>query len=109
MLINESYADIKVPGAEGVMRLHMFRPVWGNSGGAVASLPGVLCFSEIYQVTGPMQRLCRLLAGKGYIVGAPEVYHEYEPPGTILAYDTVGTDRGNELKVAKACSGFDAD
>jgi carboxymethylenebutenolidase len=60
-------------------------------------------------VTGPVQRLCRLLAGKGYLVGSPESYHEFEPPGTILAYDTVGTDRGNALKIEKELVGYDND
>lgn len=39
----------------------------------------------------------------------PEVYHEYEPAGTVLAYDASGTDRGNALKVAKPVAAFDRD
>ena len=37
------------------------------------------------------------MAGQGYLVAVPEVYHEYEPLGTVLNYDQVGTDRGNEV------------
>ena len=43
------------------------------------------------------------------MVGAPEVYHEFEPAGTVLGYDPAGTDRGNELKFAKDVSAFDSD
>ncbi len=50
-----------------------------------------------------------MLAGHGYIVAMPEVYHEFEPAGTILAYDQAGSDRGNFLKTAKAVSAYDAD
>ena len=86
--------DIAIPDG-GTMRLHLFQPA------IPGSFPGVLFFSEIYQVTDPIRRLAALVAGHGYVVGVPEVYHEYEAPGTVLAYDKPGTDRGNELKFAK--------
>ena len=100
---SDEAADIAVPGAAGTMRLHLFRPA------GPGRYPGLLLFSEIYQITGPIRRLAALLAGQGYLVAAPEVYHEYEPPGTVLAYDPAGTDRGNQLKTTKPVAGFDAD
>jgi carboxymethylenebutenolidase len=96
-------ADIPVPGAPGPMRLHLFRPA------IPGRFPGVLFFSEIYQVTDPIRRLAALVAGQGYLVAVPEVYHEYEPPGTVLRYDPAGTDRGNALKITKPVAAFDAD
>jgi len=42
-------------------------------------------------------------------VAVPEVYHEYEPLGTVLRYDAPGTDRGNALKTTKPIAAFDAD
>jgi hypothetical protein len=50
-----------------------------------------------------------MVTGQGYLVAMPEVYHEYEPPGTVLRYDQAGTDRGNALKTTKTIAGFDAD
>src|SRR5271168_1762871 len=50
-----------------------------------------------------------MVAGQGYLVVMPEVYHEYEPPGRVLRYDQAGTDRGNALKTTKTIAGFDAD
>ena len=94
--------DINVPHS-GTMRMHLFRPA------IPGTFPGVLLFSEIYQVTGPIRRLAAMLAGNGYVVAVPEVYHEYEPAGTVLAYDPAGTDRGNALKFAKSISAYDAD
>ena len=96
-------ADIDVPGAAGPMRLHLFRPA------TEGRYPGVLFFSEIYQVTAPIRRLASLIAGQGYVVAAPEVYHEYEPAGTVLQYDQSGTERGNTLKTTKPVAAFDAD
>ena len=39
-----------------------------------------------------------MLAGHGFVVAVPEIYHELEPAGTVLAYDQAGADRGNVLK-----------
>jgi carboxymethylenebutenolidase len=108
---SDETADIAVPGAAqtgadgpgGPMRLHLFRPA------IPGRFPGVLLFSEIYQVTAPIRRLAAMVAGQGYLVAAPEVYHEYESLGTVLAYDPPGTDRGNALKIAKPVAAFDAD
>ncbi len=60
-------------------------------------------------MTAPIRRMAAILAGHGHVVGVPEVYHEYEPPGTVLAYDKSGTDRGNALKYEKPVSAYDAD
>ncbi len=87
----------------GAMRLHLFRPA------VPGRFPGVLFFSEIYQVTDPIRRLAAMIAGQGYVVAVPEVYHEYEPASTVLRYDTAGTDRGNALKTTKPLAAFDAD
>jgi len=65
-------------------------------------------FSEIYQVTGPVQRFARQIAGQGYIVAAPSSYHEFTGPEP-LAYDGPGTDDGNKWKITKTLAGYDED
>lgn len=75
------------------MRTYVFHPV------AEGRYPGVLLLSEIFQVTGPIRRTVMLLAGHGHVVAVPEIYHELEPPGTVLAYDQAGADRGNAHKI----------
>jgi carboxymethylenebutenolidase len=101
MLLKEDFVDLETP--TGPMRTHRFEPIGGGP------YPGVLLFSEIYQVTGPIRRTARILASRGYLVAAPEVYHEREPAGTALAYDKEGTDKGNRYKVDKEIAAFDAD
>lgn len=102
ILRSDETQDVDVPGS-GTMRMHLFRPA------IEGQFPGVLLFSEIYQVTAPIRRLAAMIAGHGYVVAAPEVYHEYEPAGTALEYTSSGTDRGNTLKVTKPVTAFDAD
>src|SRR5271157_5608916 len=93
--------DLGTPA--GPMRTYILRPV------AEGRYPGLVLFSEIFQVTGPIRRTAALLAGHGFVVAAPEIYHEYELAGTALAYDTAGADRGNALKTTKPLDAYDAD
>lgn len=102
ILRSDEHDDLPTPDG-GVMRTHWFRPV------AEGRYPGLLLFSEIYQVTDPIRRLAAFFAGHGYVVAVPEVYHEYEVPGTVLRYDPPGTDRGNALKIAKPVAAYDSD
>ena len=95
-----SFFDLPTP--TGPMRVHRFLPHEGE-------WPAVILYSEIYQMTGPIARLAARLACEGFEVLVPEIYHEYEAPGTVLAYDKEGTDRGNFLKFEKPVAAFDSD
>jgi carboxymethylenebutenolidase len=100
-ILPESFVDL--PTTRGPMRVHLFVPV------GEARFPGVIFYSEIFQVTGPIRRMAGALAGQGYVVAVPEVYHEFEPAGTVLAYDQAGSDRGNALKFTKEIASSDED
>jgi carboxymethylenebutenolidase len=71
--------------------------------------PGLVLFSEIFQITAPIQRTGSYLAGQGYLVVVPEIYHELEPMGTVLPYDQAGGERGNARKTGKELSSYDFD
>ncbi len=101
MTITEEVVDLPTPS--GPMRTYVLRPA------TQCRLPGLVLFSEIFQVTGPIRRTAALLAGSGYVVAVPEVYHELEPAGTVLAYDSVGAELGNAHKIAKSLTSYDAD
>jgi len=96
---------VDLPTRSGLMRTHLFQPLDSEN----KKHPGVVLFSEIYQMTGPIARTAAMIAGRGYCVAVPEVYHEFETPGKVLAYDKPGTDRGNELKIAKRLEDYDDD
>lgn len=100
MLISEATATLATP--TGPMDCAVFRPVGGV-------WPGVVLFSEIFQLTGPIRRACAYLAGHGFVVVAPEVYHELEAPGTVLPYTPEGSARGNAHKIAKDLAAYDGD
>jgi len=85
------------------MRSFVYRPV------APGRYPGIVLFSEIFQRTGPIGRMAALFASHGYVVLVPEIFHEFEAPGTVLPYDTAGADRGNFCKVNKPVPAYDAD
>jgi carboxymethylenebutenolidase len=101
MILQEEVVHLATPN--GDMRAYVYRPV------AAGRYPGLLLFSEIFQRTGPVGRVAALLAGHGFVVAVPEIFHELEAPGTVLAYDAAGADRGNRDKVGKPVTAYDAD
>lgn len=101
MIIIEEQVELTTP--YGPMRTHIRKPA------APGKYPGIVFYSEIFQITGPVDRIAAYFAGHGYIVASPEIYHEFEPAGTVLAYDKPGTDRGNDLKTTKELASYDAD
>ncbi|KZF20725.1 dienelactone hydrolase family protein [Xylona heveae TC161] len=107
MLIKETHQDVPATAdGKSSMRIFLFHPTITNY--PHARFPGVVVFSEIYQVTGPVARFARQIASQGYIVAAPSSYHEFVGPEP-LAYDGPGTDLGNELKVKKKVAAYDED
>jgi carboxymethylenebutenolidase len=99
--LTESFTDLQT--TRGTMRVHSFLPTGDGP------FPAVIFYSEIFQVTGPIRRMAAALSGEGYWVVVPEVYHEFEEPGCVLAYDQAGSDRGNELKYTKELASYDED
>jgi carboxymethylenebutenolidase len=100
-ILDHEFVDLPTPS--GPMRTHIFRPT------AAGKYPGIMVFSEIFQVTGPIRRTAAMLAGHGFIVAVPEIFHEFEPPGTVIGYDSAGADRGNWCKLNKPLKQFDDD
>lgn len=101
MLIKSHIVDIPTP--TGVMRVYVHRPTHDKK------VPAILFYSEIFQQTGPIERSARFMAGQGYAVLVPEVFHELNPIGTVLGYDDAGRDKGNADKAAKDVQGYDTD
>ncbi|KAF9584492.1 hypothetical protein BGW38_006248 [Lunasporangiospora selenospora] len=103
MLVKESHVDL--PTSSGLMRTFIYQPNLPDY--PQAKFPGVAVFTEIYQVTGPLDRFCRQIASQGYIVACNESFHEFEPLGSPLAYDVPGT--GNRYKIEKELKAYDED
>ncbi|KAF7306972.1 Dienelactone hydrolase [Mycena indigotica] len=124
MLINKTFHDVPSPLDGGrPIRIFVIAPVTPDY--PQARFPGVVVFSEIYQVTGPVERFAGAIASQGYVVACPSTYHEFESPdpipydvegqsslifGRVLTQlDPQGTDRGNKYKIEKTVAAYDED
>jgi carboxymethylenebutenolidase len=101
MQIVTSDADVRVD--DSPMRICVAAPK------PEGKYPGVLLYSEIFQLTAPIRRSCQRLAGHGFVVAAPEIYHRHERPGTVMPYDDIGRIWGNEGAKRTPVAAFDAD
>src|SRR5438270_9547380 len=86
LIIISEYVDIS--SGDSPMRMFVAAPK------ADGKFPGVIFYSDIFQLTGPMLRSCARLAGYGFVVAAPEIYHRIEPPGSAIPFDDDGRTRG---------------
>jgi carboxymethylenebutenolidase len=101
MIIQNSVEDINT--ATGTMRTSIFRPL--DEG----KYPAIIFYSEIFQQTSPITRSAQIMAGHGFVVLVPEIFHELNPIGSVLAYDDTGKDKGNADKLAKTLEAHDSD
>lgn len=101
MVIQQAYVDVPVDGRP--MRTFMARPR------EPGPHPGIVFYSDIFQLTPSTLRWCVRLAGYGFVVAAPEIYHRIEPPGTVLDFDDPGKIRGQADAEATPVADFDAD
>ncbi|WP_163931973.1 dienelactone hydrolase family protein [Paraferrimonas sp. SM1919] len=101
MQIKQHIVDIETP--TGSMRNYIYRP---KSEGAFAP---IIFYSEIFQHTDPISRAAAILAGHGFCVIVPEVFHEFNPIGTVLGYDDIGKNKGNNDKHSKPLTQYDSD
>lgn len=96
MQVEAKTVDLGVDGT--TMRMLVTRP--RDEG----RYPGVLVYSDIFQLTGPQVRLSTRLASHGFLVATPEIWHRTEAPGSAIAFDDPGRTRGlaNAKKTAVA-------
>jgi carboxymethylenebutenolidase len=106
MLIQNHQVDLDTP--TGVMRCYVYRPK-ETVDTVGKQWPAIILYSEIFQQTSPIRRSAQIMAGHGFIVVVPEVFHELNPIGTVLGYDDAGRDKGNADKVAKYLEAHDTD
>ncbi len=101
MIVSTKYENISGPG--GSLRTFVAEPH------VEGSYPGILCYSDIFQLTGPMLRSCIRLAGYGFVAAAPEIYGRIEPPGTAIPFDDAGRTRGMDDAGKTPVAHFDED
>ena len=101
MIVTTQYVNIPVGGSP--MRTFVAAPK------EEGKYPGILFYSDIFQLTGPMLRSTVRLASYGFVVAAPEIYHRLLPAGTVIPFDDEGRDRGMAGATQTSVAEFDAD
>jgi carboxymethylenebutenolidase len=95
--------DVSVRVNDSSMRVHVTAPR------AAGRFPGVLLSSDIFQLTGPHLRAAQRLAGYGFVVASPEIFHRREPAGTATPFTDQGRTRALENARTTRVADYDAD
>ena len=101
MQIETSYVDVAVAGK--LMRTFVAAPADDKR------YPGILFYSDIFQLSESTLRWVKRLASYGFVVAAPEIYYRIEPAGTVLEFDDAGKERGQADVDALFAEQFDED
>jgi len=72
-------------------------------------LPGVLLYTDIFQLTDSTLRTARRLASAGFVVCAPEIYPRGALAGVALEFDDAGKQAGLAAAAGTTTAQFDAD
>ncbi|THH16737.1 hypothetical protein EW146_g3948 [Bondarzewia mesenterica] len=100
MLITKTYHDVpsKLDSNGRPIRVFIIAPNVPNY--PHAKFPGIVVFSEIYQVTGPVERFAGKIASHGYVHALPAFMN-------LKAQTPSRTDRGNKYKIEKEVTAYD--
>jgi carboxymethylenebutenolidase len=101
MQIIQRNIDLKVE--DSLMRVYIASPK------PAGKYPGIIFYSDIYQLGDAIIRLVNYLAGFGYVVAAPEIFHRIEPIGSVIEPNDLGRMRGNDNARRTLISEYDAD
>ncbi|NEQ98928.1 MAG: dienelactone hydrolase family protein [Cyanothece sp. SIO2G6] len=95
--------NIGLTVGDSLMRVYVASPE------PVGTYPGILFYSDIYQLGRPITLLADRLAGYGYVVAAPEIFHRLEPIGAVIEPGDLGRLQGNDDARRTAIADYDAD
>ena len=95
--------EVQIPSPDGAIRAVIIRPVGDDR------WPGVLLYTDIFQLTESTLRSARRLASHGFVVVVPEIYPHGELAGVALEFDDPGKAAGQAAAAATPVAGFDAD
>jgi carboxymethylenebutenolidase len=71
--------------------------------------PGLLLYTDIFQLTESTLRTARRLAADGFVVAVPEIYPHGPLAGAALEFDDAGKQQGLAGAAATTTAAFDAD
>ncbi|MDP9825333.1 dienelactone hydrolase family protein [Kineosporia succinea] len=94
---------MSVPGAGHEIKSVVIAPVDG------VPRPGVLLYTDIFQLTESTLRTARRLAASGFVVLVPEIYPRGELAGKALEFDDAGKAAGLSGAASMPTAAFDED
>jgi carboxymethylenebutenolidase len=94
--------EVRLPGPDGGIRSIVVRPVGDGP------WPGVVFYTDIFQLTESTLRTARRLASAGFLVCVPEIYPR-TLDGVVLEFDDAGKKAGLDAAAATTTAQFDAD
>lgn len=98
--------EVRVPSPDGEIRAVVISPTPPTGTGR---WPGLLLYTDIFQVTESTLRTSRRLASCGFVVCVPEIYPHGDLAGVALEFDDAGKAAGLAGAAATTTAQFDAD
>ena len=95
--------EVRVPAVDCEIRAVVISPVSGGR------RPGVLLYTDIFQLTESTLRTARRLASAGFVVFVPEIYPRGELAGVALEFDDAGKSAGLAAATSTTTEQFDSD
>ena len=95
--------EVLVPASDCDIRSVVLSPV------GEGPWPGVLLYTDIFQVTDSTLRTARRLAAAGFVVCVPEIYPRGALAGVALEFDDAGKQAGLAGAAGTTTAQFDAD
>ena len=95
--------EVRVPASGYEIRSVVISPA------GAGPWPGLLLYTDIFQLTESTLRTARRLASAGFVVGVPEIYPRTELAGVVLEFDDAGKQAGLAGAAATTTAQFDED
>ncbi|NOT58914.1 MAG: dienelactone hydrolase family protein [Acidobacteria bacterium] len=94
---------INIPIGDTTMRAFVAAPA------TAGRYPGIVLFTDIFQLGDSVCRTIGRLAGYGFVIAAHEIFHRHEPVGTVLEQNDAGIARGMAAQKVMPVAQFDSD
>lgn len=101
MKVQETYE--KLVAASHSIRTFITHPI------GEGPFPGILLYTDLFQLSEPLLRACRRLAGHGFFVAAPEIFAKHLKFGTVLPFNDEGRERGFAATQKTSTEDFNSD
>lgn len=95
--------EVRVPAPDCGIRTVVIRPAGDER------WPGVLLYTDIFQLTESTLRTARRLAAAGFVVAVPEIYPRGDLAGVALEFDDAGKAAGLGGATSTTTAQFDSD